>query len=122
MAYSGGSALNPEVIEFVQNIGITLLEGYGLTEAIVSANAPDAQKTGAVGKPLPRVRVEIDRSVTTANEQDGEIIIHGPTLMLGYHNLPEETTSAFTPEGGFRTGDVGNIDEDGFLRLSLIHI
>jgi long-chain acyl-CoA synthetase len=118
MAYSGGSALNPEVIEFVQNIGITLLEGYGLTEAIVSANAPDVQKTGAVGKPLPGVRVEIDRSVTTANEQDGEIIIHGPTLMLGYHNLPEETASVFTPEGGFRTGDVGNIDEDGFLRIT----
>ena len=118
MAYSGGSALNPEVIEFVQNIGITLLEGYGLTEAIVSANAPDVQKTGAVGKPLPGVRVEIDRSVTTANEQDGEIIIHGPTPMLGYHNLPEETASVFTPEGGFRTGDVGNIDGDGFLRIT----
>jgi long-chain acyl-CoA synthetase len=118
MAYSGGSALNPEVIEFVQNIGITLLEGYGLTEAIVSANAPDVQKIGAVGKPLPGVRVEIDRSVATANEQDGEIIIHGPTLMLGYHNLPEETASVFTPEGGFRTGDVGDIDEDGFLRIT----
>lgn len=118
MAYSGGSALNPEVIEFVQNLGITLLEGYGLTEAIISANSPEVQKIGSVGKPLPGVRVEIDRSVTTAHSDDGEIVVYGPTMMLGYHNLPEETANAFTPDGGFRTGDVGHFDEEGFLRIT----
>lgn len=115
-AVSGGAQLAPEVAEFVDSLGITLYEGYGLTEAapIVSANWPGARKLGSVGKPLPSVRVMIDHNVGP-NTRDGEIVVYGPNVMRGYHNAPEETARALTPEGGLRTGDLGYIDKDGFL-------
>jgi long-chain acyl-CoA synthetase len=115
-AVSGGAQLSPEVAEFVDSLGITLYEGYGLTEAapIVSANWPGARKLGSVGKPLPSVRVMIDHNVGP-NTRDGEIIVYGPNVMRGYHNAPEETSRALTPEGGLRTGDLGYIDKDGYL-------
>lgn len=112
----GGAQLAPEVAEFVDSIGITLYEGYGLTEAspIVSANWPGGRRLGSVGKPLSQVRVLIDHSVGP-NSRDGEIVVHGPNVMRGYHNLPDETAQALTPEGGLRTGDLGYVDKDGFL-------
>ena len=115
-AVSGGAQLAPEVAEFVDSLGITLYEGYGLTEAapIVSANWPGARKLGSVGKPLPSVRVMIDHNVGP-NTRDGEIVVYGPNVMRGYHNAPEETARALTPEGGLRTGDLGYIDKEGFL-------
>jgi long-chain acyl-CoA synthetase len=118
-AVCGGAALAPEVAEFVDSLGITLYEGYGLTECspIVSTNWPGARKLGSVGKPLPSVRVLIDHEVGP-NTRDGEIIVYGPNVTRGYHNLPEESAQALTRDGGLRTGDLGYIDKDGFLYVT----
>jgi long-chain acyl-CoA synthetase len=115
-AVCGGAPLAPEVAEFVDSVGITLYEGYGLTEAapIVSANWPGGRRLGSVGKPLPQVKVVIDHSVGP-NSRDGEIVVYGPNVMRGYHNLPEESAQALTSDGGLRTGDLGYVDKDGFL-------
>jgi long-chain acyl-CoA synthetase len=104
------------VAEFVDSVGITLYEGYGLTECspIVSANWPGGRRLGSVGKPLPQVRVQIDHSAGS-NSRDGEIIVYGPNVMRGYHNLPEETAQVLEADGGLRTGDLGYLDKDGFL-------
>jgi long-chain acyl-CoA synthetase len=118
-AVCGGAALAPEVAEFVDSLGITLYEGYGLTECspIVSANWPGARKLGSVGKPLPSVRVLVDHEVGP-NSRDGEIVVYGPNVTRGYHNLPDETAHALTRDGGLRTGDLGYIDKDGFLYVT----
>lgn len=116
-AISGGAPLAPEVAELVDSLGITLYEGYGLTETspIVSANWPGARRLGSVGKPLPNVRVEIDTSVDSDDQRGGEIVVHGPNVMRGYHHLPDETALVMTEDGGFRTGDIGYIDDMGYL-------
>ncbi|MGM0576835.1 MAG: AMP-dependent synthetase/ligase [Myxococcota bacterium] len=118
-AFSGGAALSKEVGEFVDGLGITVYEGYGLTETapIATANRPGAQRIGTVGKPIPGVRVEVV-PVETAPEGEGEIVVYGPNVMKGYHNLPEETAKVFTEDGGFRTGDMGRLDDDGFLHIT----
>ena len=118
-AFSGGAALSREVGEFIDNLGITVYEGYGLTETspIATANWPGNQLIGSVGKPIPGVRVEI-QPAETAPEGQGEIVIYGPNVMQGYHNLPEETAEAFTEDGGFRSGDMGRIDSDGFVFIT----
>lgn len=118
-AVCGGAALAPEVAEFVDSLGITLYEGYGLTECspIVSANWPGARKLGSVGKPLPQVRVLIDHEVGPTT-RDGEIVVYGPNVTHSFHNAPEETAQALTPDGGLRTGDLGYIDKDGFLHIT----
>ncbi|MCZ7684714.1 MAG: AMP-binding protein [Sandaracinaceae bacterium] len=72
---------------------------------------------GSVGKPLPGVRIGIDRNVT-GDPKHGEIIVHGHNVMKGYHALPEENEKVFTKDGGFRTGDMGYLDEDGFLYIT----
>lgn len=115
-AVSGGAPLAPEVAEFVDSIGITLYEGYGLTEAspIVSTNWPGARRLGSVGKPLPSVRVLVDHSAGNSR-RDGEIVVYGPNVMRGYHLQPEETGRVLTRDGGLRTGDLGYVDRDGFL-------
>jgi long-chain acyl-CoA synthetase len=118
-AVSGGAALAPEVAEFVDSLGITLYEGYGLTECspIVSTNWPGARKLGSVGKPLPSVRVLIDHDVGPTT-RDGEVIVYGPNVTRSYHNAPEESAQALTRDGGLRTGDLGYIDKDGFLYIT----
>jgi long-chain acyl-CoA synthetase len=118
-AVCGGAALAPEVAEFVDSLGITLYEGYGLTECspIVSANWPGARKLGSVGKPLPSVRVLIDHDVGPTT-RDGEIVVYGPNVTRGYHNLPEDSAQALTRDGGLRTGDLGYIDKEGFLYVT----
>ena len=80
-------------------------------------NGPQAHKPGSVGRPIEHVRVEIDK-VFSDGEEDGEIIIHGPNVMQGYHNKPEATKEVMTADGGFRTGDRGRLDEDGFLFIT----
>ncbi len=119
-AFSGGAALSPEVADFIDTIGIQVYEGYGLTETspMVTANYRGNRKIGSVGKPLPRVRVVIDKSVVEDDSEDGEIIVYGPNVMKGYHNLPEETKAVMTEDGGFRTGDRGRLDEDNFLYIT----
>ncbi len=118
-AFSGGAALSREVGEFIDNLGITVYEGYGLTETspIATANWPDNQLIGSVGKQIPGVRIEI-HDTETAPAGQGEIVVYGPNVMQGYHNLPEETEQAFTEDGGFRTGDMGRIDADGFVFIT----
>jgi len=118
-AFSGGSALSKEVGEFIDGLGITVYEGYGLTETspIATANRPGAHIIGTVGKPIPGVTIEIDKTVVE-EENQGEIIIKGPNVMVGYHNRPEENEAAFTEDGGFRTGDLGYLDDEGFLRIT----
>ncbi len=119
-AFSGGAALSPKVAEFIDNVGIIVYEGYGLTETspIVTANFRDNRKIGSVGKPLPGVRVELDSSVVEDSSGDGEIVVYGPNVMKGYHNLPEETAKVMTEDGGFRTGDRGRLDKDGYLYIT----
>ena len=120
-AVSGGAALSPEVADFIDKLGIIVCEGYGLTETspITSANFPDARKIGSVGRPLPGVTVRIDQSQVDDKESgDGEIVVKGPNVMKGYHNLPEETAAVMTADGAFRTGDLGRFDADGFLFIT----
>jgi len=120
IAVSGASALSPQVAEFVNDIGISVYEGYGLSEntAALSVNYPGTRRFGSVGKPLPGVRIEIDKSVEGSKEEDGEVIAYGENIMLGYHNLPEFTKENITEEGGLRTGDLGHLDEDGYLYIT----
>ncbi|AEI65972.1 AMP-dependent synthetase/ligase [Corallococcus macrosporus] len=118
-AFSGGSAISKEVAEFIDNLGITVYEGYGLTETspIATANFPENRKIGSVGKALPGVRIEIDTAATGEAKQ-GEIVVHGHNVMMGYYNKPEENEKVFTGNGGFRTGDMGYLDPDGYLYIT----
>ncbi len=121
-AFSGGAALSREVAELIDNLGILVFEGYGLTETspIVTCNYPGNRKIGSVGKPIPGVRVEIDTSVTD-DPKHGEIVVFGHCVMQGYHGLPKETAEAFVErdgERGLRTGDLGYLDGEGFLHIS----
>jgi len=120
IAVSGASALSPSVAEFVNDIGISLYEGYGLSEntAALTVNYPGARRFGSVGKPLPGVKIEIDKSVEGSLEEDGEIVAYGENIMLGYHNLPEEKKKSINEKGGLLTGDLGHFDEDGYLYIT----
>jgi long-chain acyl-CoA synthetase len=118
-AFSGGAAISREVAEFIDNIGVTVYEGYGLTETspIATCNSPKGRRIGSVGKSIPGTRVTIDKEAT-GDAQHGEVICHGHNVMQGYYNLPEENEKVFTPDGGFRTGDMGYVDADGFLYIT----
>jgi long-chain acyl-CoA synthetase len=118
-AFSGGAAIDREVAEFIDNLGIMVYEGYGLTETspIATANWPGSRRIGSIGKPVPGVRVEIDTEAT-GDPKQGEVVIYGHNVMQGYHNLPEENEKVFTSEGGFRTGDMGYRDEGGFVYIT----
>ncbi len=118
-AISGGAAIPKEVALFIDALGITVYEGYGLSETspIVTANWPGNRVIGAVGKPIPGVTVTID-TAASADPRDGEIVVHGHNVMQGYHNLPERTAEVLTEDGGFRTGDLGRLDDDGFLYIT----
>jgi long-chain acyl-CoA synthetase len=131
-AISGAAALGIDVAELIDGIGITVYEGYGLTETspIVSANVPGQRKLGSVGRPIPGVRVVIDRTAMPDggggdrggaggdDDRDGEIIVYGPNVMRGYHDRPVENQAARTADGGLRTGDVGHLDDDGYLYIT----
>jgi long-chain acyl-CoA synthetase len=108
-AISGGNALSEEVAGFFMGLDIHILEGYGMTETspIVSSNRHTLVKLGTVGPPLCDTEVRI--------APDGEILVKGPQVMLGYHRDDQATRAAFTPEGYLRTGDLGRLDEDGYL-------
>jgi long-chain acyl-CoA synthetase len=118
-AISGGAAIPAEVARFIDALGITVYEGYGLSETspIVTANWPGNRIIGSVGKPIPGVTVTLD-TAASADPRDGEIVVHGHNVMQGYHNLPEETAAVMTDDGGFRTGDLGRLDDDGFLYIT----
>lgn len=119
-AISGGAALQIEVASFIANLGITVYEGYGLSETspMVSTNYPGHIKIGSIGKVLHNVEVKIDTKVGDSEIPGaGEIVVYGPNVMKGYHNLPHETTKVMTADGGFRTGDLGYFDSEGFLTI-----
>jgi long-chain acyl-CoA synthetase len=119
-AFSGGAALSPSVAKFIDNLGILVYEGYGLSETspVVCANAPGRRKIGSVGRPVPGVTVTIEPVSHIPDPGVGEILVQGPNVMRGYHGLPEETAAVFTEDGRFRTGDLGRIDDDGFLFIT----
>jgi long-chain acyl-CoA synthetase len=119
-AVSGAAALAPEVAEFIDNLGIVVLEGYGLTEtsAAATGSKPHERRTGSVGKALPGMRIVLDKQVATAGPDEGEIIVYGASVMLGYHNLQDDTRATMTEDGGLRTGDLGRLDADGFLFIT----
>ena len=109
---SGAAALNQEIAEWFHAAGITILEGYGLTECSAGGfvNHPTAYKFGTVGPALPGSEVKLG---------DGdEVMIKGPHVMDGYHNLPEETAKTLTEDGWLKTGDKGSLDADGFLTIT----
>ncbi len=111
--------MNVEIGHFFSDLGIPVYDCYGLTETTPAAtmNGPLAHKPGSVGRPIEHVRVEIDKMFSDGDE-DGEIIIHGPNVMQGYHNKPEATKEVMTEDGGFRTGDRGRLDKDGYLFIT----
>jgi long-chain acyl-CoA synthetase len=115
----GGAAVNIQILRFFEDVGIPLYEGYGLTETspVVTLNSPAAHRPGSVGRVVEGVKVVIDKSVT-GDPEEGEIVVYGPNVMAGYHNKPKETAEVMTPDGGFRTGDVGRIGKDGFMYLT----
>ena len=107
-----GAAPTPrEVIEFFHAIGLPIAEIWGMSEgcACGTLNPPDRIKIGTVGPVVPGMEITLD--------EDGEVLLKGPTLMRGYRNLPEKTRESFTDDGWFRTGDVGTLDEDGYLTI-----
>jgi long-chain acyl-CoA synthetase len=109
---SGGAALPEELALIYIGAGIPIIQGYGLTETspVITASSIQVNRVGTVGKPIPNVEIRI--------AVDGEIETRGPNVMRGYYNKPEETRAVFTDDGWFRTGDIGTIDADGFLRIT----
>jgi long-subunit acyl-CoA synthetase (AMP-forming) len=111
-AINVGAAPTPvEVLEFFHAIGLPLAELWGMSETCGSGsvNPPGRIKIGTVGPPAPGVEIKLD--------SDGEVLVKSDVVMLGYRNLPEKTTEAFTDDGWLRTGDIGSFDEDGYLRI-----
>jgi len=109
---SGSAALSVPIAEFFAAAGLPISEGYGLTETSAGnfVNRPGELKIGTVGQALGDLEVKID--------EDGEILLRGTPVMRGYHHLPEETAATFTEDGWFRTGDIGELDSDGYLKIT----
>jgi long-chain acyl-CoA synthetase len=112
LAISGGAALGERLGHFFTGAGVNILEGYGLTETTAGStlNRPDATSVGSVGQPIPGVTVSI--------ADDGEVLIKGPHIMQGYFKNDTATAESINPDGWFHTGDIGELDGAGFLRIT----
>ncbi len=112
----GAANINPNIIYDFENLGLLTLQGYGLTECspLVAGNTDFFHKAESCGLPIPNVIYKIDNPNSEGN---GEILVKGPNVMLGYYNMPEETEKVLH-DGWFHTGDIGNIDENGYLYIT----
>ena len=110
---SGGASLKKDITYFFDNFGIKILEGYGLTETspVLTSNSHDDYKIGSVGKPLPNVKIKL-------NETNNEVLAKSPGVMLGYYRNQQATDAAIDVEGWFHTGDIGSLDDDGYLWIT----
>ena len=109
-AIVGAAPIPTEVIEFFHALGVPLCEGYGMSEVCVATVNPiEANRIGTVGLPLPGIELRL--------ADDGEVLMRGPTVMLGYRNLPEKTAETIDVQGWLHSGDIGQLDEDGYLRI-----
>ncbi len=117
MIICGGASLNQDIIDFFDAIGITVLNGYGITECapLVTCNRNKYQKKGSVGIPIIGEQVKVKNPDENG---EGEICVKGPNVMLGYYKNPEATAEAFDEEGYFKTGDYGKLDKDGWLYIT----
>lgn len=113
----GGANLDEEIIRTFDSLGITILNGYGITECspLISANRNEYRKPGSVGTPILACRVKID---DPDENGEGEICVKGPNVMLGYYNNPEATAEVFDKDGFFHTGDYGRLDEEGWIYIT----
>ncbi|MGE0707805.1 MAG: long-chain fatty acid--CoA ligase [Planctomycetota bacterium] len=109
---SGGAPIDPEILEFFHALGLLVLEGWGLTETAAPAtlNLPEAFRFGTVGRPLRGTEVTV--------AEDGELLVKGPGVFGGYYRDEEATREAFTADGRFKTGDIGQVDAEGFVRIT----
>ena len=109
---SGGAALPDDLSYLYIGAGIPIVQGYGLTETspVITTSNIESIRVGTVGQPIPHVDIRI--------AEDGEIEVRGPNIMQGYYNKPEETRAVFTSDGWFKTGDIGALDHDGYLRIT----
>ena len=112
LGVSGAAPLGIDVLEFFQSLGMLVIEGYGLTEtgSSLSANDPEDFRFGTVGRAVEGTELKLD--------EDGEILVRSDSVFAGYYKDPEATAAAFTDDGFFRTGDVGEVDADGFLKIT----
>jgi long-chain acyl-CoA synthetase len=118
-AVSGSAALSKEVAEFIDNLGVVVFEGYGMTECsgAATANTPIERRIGSVGKAIPGLEITLDHAAPGAEGDVGEIIIHGHGVMAGYYGKPDDT-AATIKDGALLTGDLGRFDKDGFLYVT----
>jgi long-chain acyl-CoA synthetase len=109
---SGSAALNQDIAHWFDSIGLPIIEGYGLTETSAASfvNRPGANRIGTVGWALPGTEAKI--------AEDGEVLLRGPGVMEGYHDKPEETAETKDADGWLRTGDIGELDDRGYLKIT----